>query len=45
MRLASAYALAIVFLAMAFETECPRCTVNSPRGVAIGGVLRIAGCP
>jgi len=44
MKLAAAFTLAVIALAIAFD-QTPRCTADSPHGVAIAGVLRIAGCP
>lgn len=45
MRLAGAFALAIVLIAIAYQIGAPKCTADSPHGTAIGGVLRIEGCP
>jgi len=46
MRLAIIVACLIIILAaLTFEVLYPRCTPGSPRGTAIGGVLRIEGCP
>jgi len=40
-----AFTATIILVGILFETLVPRCTASSPEGVAIGGVLRIGGCP
>jgi len=44
MRLALAFAIAIIVMAIAFG-QSKQCTADSAHGVAIAGVMRISGCP
>lgn len=45
MRIAFAFACAVILIAILYGMEWPRCDARSAKGPTIGGVIRIGGCP